>query len=137
MKNFTEKKNVFTTGRYVTCNLMLFISQISLLLCHLIYSKEENVAISLFCLYNISLRYEANLIFCHLRERCIAFPLILFNRSDFLPSCAVFLGRHDINKTVKNMHLCSSYEKLNLNLHGLINNKYFSDKFLIQKFLFS
>ena len=35
------------------------------------------------------------------------------------------------------MHLCSCYEKRNLNLHGLINNKYFSDKFLILKFLFS
>ena len=35
------------------------------------------------------------------------------------------------------MHLCSCYEKRNLNLHGLINNKYFSDKFLILKFPFS
>ena len=35
------------------------------------------------------------------------------------------------------MHLCSCYEKRNRNLHGLINNKYFSDKFLILKFLFS
>ena len=134
------KKRTKTYEKRILCKLtfMLFISQISLLLCHLIYSKEENVAISLFCLYDISLRYEANLIFCHLRERCIAFPLILFNRSDFLPyTCAVFLGRHDINKTVKNMHLCSSYEKRNLNLHGLINNKYFPDKFLILKFLFS
>ena len=85
-----------------------------------------------FCLYCISLRYEANLIFCHLRERCIAFPPILFNRSDFW-----LLGRHDINKTVKNMHLCSCYEKRNLNLHGLINSKYFSNKFLILKFRFS
>ena len=35
------------------------------------------------------------------------------------------------------MHLCSCYEKRNLILHGLINSKYFSDKFLILKFLFS
>ena len=35
------------------------------------------------------------------------------------------------------MHLCSCYEKRNLNLQGSINNKYFSDKFLILKFLFS
>ena len=35
------------------------------------------------------------------------------------------------------MELCSSYEKRNLNLHGLINDKYFFDKFLILKFLFS
>ena len=35
------------------------------------------------------------------------------------------------------MHLCSCYEYRNLNLHGLINNKYFSDKFLILKFLCS
>ena len=35
------------------------------------------------------------------------------------------------------MHLCSYYEKRNLNLYGLINNKYFSDKFLILKFLVS
>ena len=35
------------------------------------------------------------------------------------------------------MHLCSCYAKRGLNLHGLINNKYFSDKFLILKFLFS
>ena len=33
------------------------------------------------------------------------------------------------------MQLCS--EKHNLNLHGVINYKYFSDKFLILKFLFS
>ena len=34
-------------------------------------------------------------------------------------------------------HLCSCYEKRNLNLHGLmINNKHFSDKFVILKFLF-
>ena len=52
-------------------------------------------------------------------------------------NCAVFLVCHDINKTVMNMHLCSCYEKRNLNLHGLINNKYFSDKFFIVKFLFS
>ena len=51
-------------------------------------------------------------------------------------TCAVFLRLHDINKTVKDMHLCSCYEKRNLNLHGLINNKHFSDKFLILKFLF-
>ena len=29
------------------------------------------------------------------------------------------------------------YEKRNLDLHGLINSVYFSDKFLILKFLFS
>ena len=52
-------------------------------------------------------------------------------------TCAVFLGRHDINKTVKDMHLCSCYKKRNLNLHGLINNKYFSDKFFILKLVFS
>ena len=34
------------------------------------------------------------------------------------------------------MHLCSCFGKRNLYLHGLINNKYFSDKFLILKFLF-
>ena len=28
---------------------------------------------------------------------------------------------HNINKTLKNMHLCSCYEKRNLDLHGLIN----------------
>ena len=60
-----------------------------------------------------SRRYEANLIFWHLRERCIVFSLIPFNRSDFVlyTSCAVFLGRHDINKTIKDMHLCSCYEQ--------------------------
>ena len=31
----------------------------------------------------------------------------------------------------------SCYEKRNLDLHGLIKNKYFSEKFLILKFLFS
>ena len=35
------------------------------------------------------------------------------------------------------MHLYSCYKNRNLNLHGLINNKYFSDKFLILKFLCS
>ena len=50
-------------------------------------------------------------------------------------TCAVFLGRYDINKTVKDMQLCSCYEKRNLNLHGLINNKYFSENFFILKFL--
>ena len=52
-------------------------------------------------------------------------------------TCAVFLGRHDINKTMKDMHLRRCYKKRNLNLHGLINNKYFSDKFFILKFVFS
>ena len=51
-------------------------------------------------------------------------------------TCAVFLGRHDINKTVKDIHLCSCYEKRYLNLHGLISNTFFPDKFLILKFLF-
>ena len=51
-------------------------------------------------------------------------------------TCAVFLGRHDINKTVKDTYLRSCYEKCNLNLHSLIN-KYFSDKFVISKFVFS
>ena len=52
-------------------------------------------------------------------------------------TCAVFLGRHDISKTVKDMHLCCCYEKRNFNLRGLINNKYFFDKFLVLKFPFS
>ena len=46
-----------------------------------------------------------------------------------LDTCAVFVGRHDINKTVKDMHLCGCYEKRNLNLPGLINNKYFTTNF--------
>ena len=35
------------------------------------------------------------------------------------------------------MHFRSCLQTRNLNLHSLINNKYFSDKFLILKFLFS
>ena len=94
-------------------------------------NKKEHCNCSLLVCTVKSLRYEATLIFRHLRERCIAFPLILFNRSDFVlyTSCAVFLGRHDVNKTVKDMHLCSCYEKCYLILLGLVNNKYFQTNF--------
>ena len=113
------------------------MSKISLLLCHLIYSREENVAIALFLfvLHKSSLRGKLNLL--SLERKLHRFSSnILFNHSD-LYTCAVFLGRHDINKMVKDMHLCRCYKKRYLNLHGLINSKYFSAKFLILKFLFN
>ena len=108
------------------------------LLCHLLYAREENVTIALFLfvLHKSSLRGKLN--FLSLKRTLHRFSSNSLNRSDFLLcTCAVFLDRHDINKTVKDMHLCSCYQTRNLNLHSVINNKFFSDKFFILKFLLS
>ena len=42
-----------------------------------------------------------------------------------------------LNKTVKDMHLCSCYEKMQSQFTWLDQQKIFSDKFLILKFFFS
>ena len=82
----------------------------------------------------LSLLVLANLIFCHLKRTLHRFSsnplLIALILNCIRNTCAVFLGR----QAVKDMRLRSCYEKRSLNLHGLINSKYFFRLFNLEIF---
>ena len=102
--------------------------------------RKEHCSRSLLVRTVKSLCYKANLSFWHLRERCIAFSLIPFNRSDFVLyiyvlRCFPRLPQHKQNG--EGYALMQLLQKTLSQFTWLDQQQILSDKFFILKFLFN